>query len=78
MQHTSLPVQSLGELVNWWWNLQPLQQNSLLSLQTDVLGPSHKPTQVTFGLDVLSCQQKMNKMTSLPTRPTCTLQLQEL
>lgn len=52
--HTCLPVQSVCELVDWRWDLQPLQENGLLSLQTDVLGPSHEPAQVPLGLDVLA------------------------
>lgn len=51
---TSLPVQCLCELVDWWRNLETLHQDRLLSLHTDVLGPSHEATQVTLWLDVLT------------------------
>ena len=55
---TCLPVKCLSELVDWWRNLQALHQNCLLALQTDVLWPSHKATQVTLWLDVLACVQR--------------------
>ena len=54
---TCLPVQGLGELVDAWWHLQPLHEDSPLPLEADVLGPSHEPAQVTLGLDVLACNK---------------------
>lgn len=51
-----LLVQSLAELVDWWWNFQTLLQDSLLSLYTDVLGPSDETGQITFRLNVLTCE----------------------
>ena len=51
---TSLSVKSLCELVDGRRNLQTLVQNCPLSLQTNVLGPSHKAAEITFGLDILS------------------------
>lgn len=32
-------VQSLSELVYWWWDLQTFSKDSLLSLNTDVFWP---------------------------------------
>jgi len=37
---TQILVQSLGELVQGWWNLQPLLENPLLPLDADHLRPS--------------------------------------
>jgi hypothetical protein len=51
---TGLFVQSLRELVDWWWNLQTLLQNGLVALDAHIFGPTHETGQVTFGLDVLA------------------------
>ena len=42
------------ELVDCWWDLQTGLEDSLLPLQTNVLGPFHKSAQITLRLDVLS------------------------
>jgi len=42
------------ELVDCWGNLQSGHKNSLLSLDTDVLGPLHETGQVSRGLNVTS------------------------
>jgi len=51
---TCLLIQSLGELVDWWWDLQPCLQNGLLPLEADVLGPFDEVAQVPLRLDVLA------------------------
>ena len=53
-QITCLLVQRLVELVDRWWDLQPGLQNSLLPLETDVLGPLNEVGHVPLGLDVLA------------------------
>ena len=45
-------LESLSELVDCGGNLQSLEENSLLSLNTDVLGPLHKSGKVALGLDI--------------------------
>jgi len=45
-------VKSRLELGNTWGDLQALHENSLLSLNTDVLGPSHVTGKVNLGLDI--------------------------
>ena len=47
-------VQSLAELMNWWWNFQASLQDGLLALNANVLGPTHKTRQITLGLNILS------------------------
>lgn len=47
-------VQSLAELMDWWWDLQTFLQNSLLALDANVFGPSYEARQIAFGLDVLT------------------------
>lgn len=49
-----LLVQGLGELVDWGRDSQTLLENSLLTLDSDVLGPSDETGQITLGLDVLA------------------------
>jgi len=49
-----LLVKGLVKLVDAWGNLESLLENSTLSLELDVLGPSHKSGQVLLGLDVLA------------------------
>ncbi len=55
---TCLPIECLCELVDWRRNLQSLQEDCPLSLQTNILRPAYKPTQITLGLDVLTCQKE--------------------
>jgi len=50
----SLPVQGLVELVDWRGNLQPGLEDSLLSLQSDVLGPFDESGKIPLWLDGLS------------------------
>jgi hypothetical protein len=47
-------VESVGELVDHWWNLNSLQKNLLLSLKSDVLWPSDISCQINSGLDVVA------------------------
>ncbi|RUS74546.1 hypothetical protein EGW08_017694, partial [Elysia chlorotica] len=51
---TRLPVKSLCELVDGRRDLQTLVKDSPLSLQANVLGPSHKTAEVTLWLDILT------------------------
>lgn len=47
-----LLVQCLSELVDAGRDLQSLVQGFLLTLETHILGPPHKPPQISLGLDV--------------------------
>jgi len=46
--------QGVGELIDGWWDLQSLHEDSLLTLELDVLGPSDETGQVTTMLDVIA------------------------
>ena len=48
---TSALVQGIPELVQGWWNLQALEQDSPAALEAHVLRPPHEVGQVTLGLD---------------------------
>ena len=61
MKFTSLAVQSLGELVDGWGNLQTLVEDGALPLQADITRPFHKACQVTLGLNILACGRKRAK-----------------
>lgn len=50
--HTGVLVESLGELVQGWGNLQALKEDSLLALEADVLGPLDVAGQVTLGGEI--------------------------
>jgi len=45
-------LDSVGELGNAWWDLESLHEDSLLSLDSDVLGPSDESGEISLGLDV--------------------------
>lgn len=52
--HLSLTCTSVNgvlELVNSGGNLQSLEEDSLLPLDSDVFGPSHESREVSLGLD---------------------------
>merc|ERR1719319_1527550 len=49
---SGLLVQSISELVDWGRNLQSSLENSLLSLQTDILGPFHISGQISPVTDI--------------------------
>ena len=49
---TLVLLECLGELVDGGGHLQSLHQNSLLSLDADVLWPFDEAGEVTLGLDV--------------------------
>ena len=51
---TFILVDSLRELVDGWWNLESLQKDSLLSLDTNVLWPLDETSKVALWLDVSS------------------------
>ena len=53
---TCLTIHSSSELINRRWYFQSLQENSLLSLKSDVLWPFYKSAQVTLRLDILPCK----------------------
>lgn len=54
MRLTLVSVNSSLKLVDGRGNLQSLEQDSLLTLDPDVFGPSHKTSEVSLGLDVAS------------------------
>ncbi len=45
-------VDRLGELVNGWWDLEPVQENSLLSLNSNVLRPFDEASEIPLWLHV--------------------------
>jgi len=45
-------LNGVGELGNGWGDLESLHEDSLLSLDSDVLGPSDESSEVFLGLDV--------------------------
>jgi hypothetical protein len=47
-------LDGVGELGNAWWDLESLHEDSLLSLDSDVLGPSDESGEISLGLDVTS------------------------
>ena len=47
------------ELGNAWRDLQSLHKNSLLTLNTDVLGPSDEAGEIALGLDVSTDSEVM-------------------
>merc|ERR1719410_3109637 len=49
-----LTIQGGVELVDGWRDPESGLEDNLLSLETDVLGPSDEPAQISLGLDVLS------------------------
>lgn len=49
---TLVLVNSVGELVDGWGDLQSHEEHGLLSLDTDVLGPLDESGEVADGLDV--------------------------
>jgi len=49
-----LLVNGLVELVDAWWHLQSLLENDSLSLELDVLWPSHESSQVFLWLEILA------------------------
>lgn len=51
---TLVSINSVGELIKCGRNLQSLQKNSLLSLESDILGPSDKSGQISLWLDISS------------------------
>jgi hypothetical protein len=53
---TCLTIQCLTELVDWRGHLQPLNKNSTLTLQTDILWPSNETAQIPLWLNVLTCE----------------------
>jgi len=59
---TCLLVQSLGELVDWWWDLQPGLQNGLLPLEADILGPFDEVAQVPLRLNVLTDAESLGAL----------------
>lgn len=45
-------INGVGELMDCWWDLKTLEEDSLLSLDTDVLGPLDESGQISDGLDI--------------------------
>lgn len=46
--------QGVGELIDGWWDLQSLHEDSLLTLELDVSWPSDETGQITTMLDVIT------------------------
>jgi len=46
--------QGVGELVDGWWDLQSVHEDSLLTLELDISWPSDETGQVTAMLDILT------------------------
>lgn len=51
---TLVSINSVGELIKCGRDLQSLQKDSLLSLESDILGPSDKSGQISLWLDITS------------------------
>ena len=51
--NTSVSVERSGELGDDSWYLDPAEEDSLLSLELDVLGPPHKSGQVSSWLNII-------------------------
>ena len=51
---TFVLVDGFSELVDGWWDLESLEKDSLLSLDTDVLWPLDETSKVALWLDVSS------------------------
>ena len=49
---TVLSVESLCELGDGWWYLEPLVEHSLLSLKTNILWPADESSQVSLRLNI--------------------------
>ena len=49
---TLVLVNCLRELVNGGWNLESLHENTLLSLNANILWPLDETGQISYGLDV--------------------------
>lgn len=47
-------VEGFGELGNQWGNFDSGEENSFLSLEGDVLGPSDESGQISFGLNIVA------------------------
>lgn len=47
-------VESVGELVDHGWNLDSLEKNLLLTLESDVLGPSDISCHIHAWLDIIT------------------------
>ena len=61
---TCLLVHGIGELVNTRGNLQPLVEDTALSLETNILGPFHKSSQVPLRLNVTSYEDNNGSIIS--------------
>ena len=55
-------VDGLGELVDGGGNLETLEKNALLSLDTDVLGPFDEASEVANWLDVTSDSEVLSRL----------------
>jgi hypothetical protein len=55
-------VDGLGELVDGGWDLETLEKNALLSLDTDVLGPLDEAGKVADGLDVTADSEVLGRL----------------
>jgi len=58
----SLSVKGVGELVDHRWDLQSLLKNSLLSLKSNVFGPSDESSKVSFRLDILTDSEVLRSL----------------
>lgn len=58
---TCLPVKRLGKLVDRWWYLQSLNQDSPLTLKTNILWPADKAGYISLGLDVVTFNRNVKE-----------------
>ena len=47
-------IKSFLELSDDWRDFDPAEEDSLLPLESDILGPSDKPGEISFRLDVIA------------------------
>ena len=59
---TLVLVDGLGELVDGGGDLETLEKNALLSLDTDVLGPFDEASEVANWLDVTSDSEVLSRL----------------
>jgi len=58
----SLSVKGVGELVDHWWDFQSLLENGLLSLKSNVFGPSDESSKVSLRLDILTDSEVLRSL----------------
>ena len=66
---TSSSVKSVVELIDCWRDLQTSLEDNFLSLEPDVLWPSHEMSQVPLRLDMLTCRPIKSRLLGKTNNP---------